>query len=209
MAIDIEQSPSRHRRLAKAISPDRRRHKRVSLTLLGRFMRANRQEYPCKLIDISVGGAALMSPVSVEDGEEIVVYLDCLGGLEGKVVRQIPGGFALKLSATPHKREKLAAQLTWLINRDELDHGESRRHERVVPRNGSSNLKLEDGVSIPCQVADVSISGAAIATDARPPIGSEVWLAKLRSRVVRHHDNGIAVRFVDIQQPTALRRYFG
>lgn len=209
MAIDIEPSASRTERFARAVEPDQRRHRRVPLTLLGRFMRANRQEYPCKLVDISVGGAALMSPVSVEDRETIVVYLDCLGGLEGTVVRQFAGGFALALNATQYKREKLAAQLTWLINRHELEPGEARRHERVAPRNASSSLKLADGLSIACSVIDVSISGAAIATDARPPLGSEVWLAKLRSRVVRHHDSGIAVRFVDIQQPTALRRYFG
>ncbi len=209
MATVIEQPTPRTRPFPQGAVQDQRRHKRVALTLLGRFMRSNKQEYPCKLVDISVGGAALMSPVSVDDGEAIVVYLDCLGGLEGRVVRQIAGGFAIELNATPHKREKLAAQLTWLINRNELDPAEARRHERVAPRNPTSSLKLQDGLSVPCQVIDVSISGAAIATDARPLVGSEVWLAKLRSRVVRHHERGIAVRFMDIQQPTALRRYFG
>lgn len=195
--------------IAALIEPDRRRHRRVPLTLLGRFMRSNKQEFPCKLIDISVGGASLMSPVSVEDGETIVVYLDQLGGLEGVVVRQFPGGFALQLSTTQHKREKLAAQITWLINRHELDPTEARRHERVVPRNPSSSLTLADGTTRPCQVIDVSISGASLATDLRPAINDEVLLGKLRSRVVRQHGQGIAVRFMDIQQPTALRRYFG
>ena len=56
---------------------------------------------------------------------------------------------------------------------------------------------------------DVSISGASIATPARPEIGTEVILGKLRARVVRHHADGFGVRFLDIQNPTALRRYFG
>lgn len=209
MVPEIEQPLPPTDPIAARIEPDQRRHRRVPLTLLGRFMRANKQEYPCKLIDISVGGAALMSPIQVEDGEAIVVYLDQLGGLEGKVVRQFPGGFAMVLSTTPHKREKLAAQLTWLINRSELDPADARRHERVVPRNPSSHLALEDGSTFPCQVLDVSISGASIATDVRPPVGSEIALGKLRSRVVRHHEQGIGVRFLDIQQPMALRRYFG
>lgn len=209
MALEFQQAPSPAEPLAARLVPDQRRHRRVALALLGRFMRANKQEYPCKLIDISVGGAAMMSPVNVDEDERIVVYLDCLGGLEGTVVRVFPGGFAIKLSATQHKREKIAAQLTWLLNRHELEPTEARRHERIVPRNGASNLKLEDGVEVPCQVLDVSISGASIATDLRPPVDSEVMLGKLRSRVVRHHGQGIAVRFLDIQQPTALRRYFG
>jgi c-di-GMP-binding flagellar brake protein YcgR len=56
------------------IVPDRRRHKRVSVTMLGRFMRENKQEYPCSLLDMSVGGAAIMAPVTVEIGEHVVAY---------------------------------------------------------------------------------------------------------------------------------------
>lgn len=188
---------------------DRRRHKRWPLTLLGRFMRASKHEYPCKLNDISPGGAAMMSPVAVEVGERIVAYFDHLGGLEGTVVRTFDGGFAIGLTATQHKREKLAAQITWLINRSELDGIEARRHERHVIDNKTAVLKLGEGLSIECTVLDVSLSGASISTNARPPIGAEVLFGKLRSRVVRHHDNGIGVQFLDIQEPDALRKYFG
>ena len=65
------------------ITPDRRRYKRVELNLLGRFMRASKNEFPCRLIDVSVGGAALSSPVTVEDNEQMGDYFDHLGGLEG------------------------------------------------------------------------------------------------------------------------------
>jgi hypothetical protein len=56
---------------------------------------------------------------------------------------------------------------------------------------------------------DVSVSGASVATDARPDVGSEVTLGKLRAKVVRYHEQGFGVQFLDIQNPTALRRYFG
>lgn len=200
---------SRTQALTSRITPDRRRHKRVVITLLGRFMRANRQEYPCKLIDISVGGAAMMSPTAVEMGERIVAYFDQIGGLEGRVVRQFEGGFALQFSATQHRREKLAAQLTWLVNRHEMNGFAERRHERVVPKNSSSSLKIGDEMPVACQILNVSISGAAIATEMRPAFGTEVLIGKLRGRVVRHHEQGIGVEFLDIQAPTALRRHFG
>jgi len=191
------------------IVPDRRRHKRVSIAMLGRFMRENKQEYPCRLLDISVGGAALMSPVTVEMGERVVAYFDHIGGIEGAVVREFEGGFAFKIQATQHKREKLAAQLTWLANRTELTDIDDREHERLTPTNGLSSLHLAEGIVLNCRVLDVSISGASVATPARPEIGTEVTLGKLRARVVRHHPDGFGVRFVDIQNPTALRRYFG
>lgn len=190
------------------ITPDRRRHKRIAVTLLGRFMRESKEEHPCKLIDISVGGAAVTSPVSVPLGERIVAYFDHVGGIEGEVVRELEGGFAFKIHATSHKREKLAAQLTWLANRNELEDEASRRHERIAPNVGESTLHLAEGIVLTCRVLDISISGASIATPARPDIGSEVLLGKLRARVVRHHPQGFGVQFIDIQNPAALRRYF-
>jgi PilZ domain len=190
------------------IVPDRRRHKRLSVTLLGRFMLQSKEEHPCKLIDISASGAAIMSPAAVRVGERVVAYFDHIGGIEGLVVREFEGGFAFQFNSTKHKREKLAAQLTWLANRSELV-ADGRRHERVTPKNGNSTLHLSEGITLTCRVLDVSISGASIATPARPEIGTEVVLGKLRARVVRHHPQGFGVQFIDIQNPTALRRHFG
>ena len=195
--------------LASRVTPDRRRHKRVAVALLGRFMLANKQEYPCKLVDVSVGGAAMMSPVDVAEGERIVAYFDQLGGLEGTVSRVFEGGFAMALIATQHKREKLAAQLMLIINSDGNAAVGDRRHQRIIPRQPKSNLQLADGTNAACEVLDVSISGASIATPMRPAMGDEVVLGKLRGRVVRHHDRGFAIEYMDIQNPTALRRYFG
>lgn len=209
MAIQTAPYAHRAQAIAARITPDRRRHKRVSVALLGRFMRANKQEYPCKAFDISVGGAAMMSPVPAELGERIVAYFDHIGGVEGVVIRVFEGGFALQFNATQHRREKLAAQLTWLINRDKVPGIEERRHERIVPKNSSASLKFAEGVAVPCQVLDVSISGASIGIENRPALGTEVMLGKLRGRVVRHHEAGIGIEFLDIQAPTALRRYFG
>lgn len=195
--------------IASRITPDRRRHKRVELPLLGRFMRSNRQEFPCTLRDISVGGAAMNSPVDVDHGEKIIAYFDNIGGVEGDVVRSFEGGFAIRFNSTQHRREKLAAQLTWLVNQDKVDGLAERRHERIIPKKSSASLKLSDEEILNVQVLDVSISGASIAMQERPAIGTDVLLGKLRGRIVRHHEHGIGIQFLDMQAPTALRRYFG
>ena len=69
-------------------------------------------------------------------------------------------------------------------------------------------MTLAEGVTIAVQLLDVSMSGASIATTARPPIGLEVTIGKLQARVMRHHAEGIGVEFIDTQNPTALRRHF-
>jgi hypothetical protein len=202
----------RRKPLAARIVPDRRRHKRIAVTLLGRFMRENRQEYPCRLYDISVGGAAIKAAaVDIAIGERIVAYFDQIGGIEGEVVRLLPdgSGFGMRLTITAHKREKLAAHLTFLLNRHELDETSERRHERVAPGNGEQSLTLTEGITITCQVLDFSLSGASIRTPARPEIGAEIKLGNLRCKVVRHHQEGIAVQFMDVQSQNAIRRYFG
>jgi hypothetical protein len=195
--------------LVSKVAADRRRHKRVALTLLGRFMRENRQEYPCRLVDISVGGATLNAPVVLGAGERVIAYFDTLGGLEGKVERVFDGGFGLSLLATPHRREKLAANLTYLINRAHLGELDVRADAQERPRNAAQALTLAEGITITCHVIDFSLSGASIATPARPEIGAEIKLGAVRCKVVRHHGEGIGVQFVDVQHANALRRYFG
>lgn len=184
-----------------ASATDRRRHRRVPITLLGRFMRSDKQEFSCKLVDISVGGAAIHTPVDVTHGERIVATFDHLGCIEGYVVRLFVGGFGIELQATQYKRDKLASQITWLMNRHELgDEAEARRHDRVAIANSKqAMLKLDEGVLIPVNVIDFSMSGASIATTARPPIGHEVLVGKLKARVVRHHSEGIGVEFFVVQ----------
>lgn len=185
------------------------RYPRFVVNLSGRFMRASKQEFACHLQDISVGGATLSADVPVGKDERIIAYFDQLGGLEGDVASTFGGGFTMRLSASRHRREKLAAQITWLVNSHELSGAEARRHERISVARQDSALKLAEGLVVPCDLHDVSLSGASIGTTARPAIGSEVHLGKLRARVMRHHEHGIGVQFLDIQEPEALRRYFG
>src|SRR5450631_3594830 len=127
------------------LSEERRRFQRVQVDLLGRYMLADRREFPCQVINMSPGGIALIAPVSGQPGERVIAYIDHLGRLEGIVARQFLNGFAMTISATPRKRDKLAAQLTWLANRSILNLPEDRRHGRVVPRDPNTIIVLPDG----------------------------------------------------------------
>ena len=182
---------------------ERRRHQRVRVNLLGRYMLADRREFPCQVVNMSPGGMALIAPVGGNVGDRVIAYVDHLGRLEGKVTREFEGGFAISISATPRKRDKLAAQLTWLANRDILNLPEDRRHGRIVPRNPMSRLILPNGINIACRIIDLSLSGAAIAVSPSqlPPVGAAVTIGKTPGRVVRHIDEGFAVEFTRLLHP--------
>ena len=191
------------------IVPERRRHRRVPVTVFGRFMREDKQEYPCQIINMSAGGMAMLAPVVCQDGERIVAYLDNLGRIEGVVVRNFEGGFAMRILASLHKRERIANLLTWLTNQKALGLGEERKHERVVPRINASKLIVPNGDVHNCRVIDVSLSGASVACAVKPEIGTVVILGRMRGRVVRHHDEGVGLQFVELQDPDSLARTFG
>ncbi len=188
----------------RSLSEEHRRFQRVKVNLLGRYMLIDRREYPCQVVNMSPGGMALIAPVSGQPGERVIAYVDHLGRLEGHVARVFENGFAMTISATTRKRDKLAAQLTWLANRHILGLPEDRRHGRIVPRNPIARLILPNGLNVSCRIIDVSQSGAGIATDQRPPIGTLVTLGEVQGRVVRHLEDGFAIEFTRLQHPDFL-----
>ncbi|MBL8574252.1 MAG: PilZ domain-containing protein [Hyphomicrobiaceae bacterium] len=183
---------------------DRRRHQRVGVNLIGRFMLEDRREYPCQVIDMSPGGAGIIAPVTAMLGERVIAYIDHIGRIEGQVARLIKGGFAMTINAPVRKREKIAAQLTWLANRHELNLPEDRRHERITPRNPFTQLTMTDGRTYRCRIIDISLSGAGLAMEVKPAIGSPVTLGKVKGRVVRHLEEGVAVEFAALQTEEGL-----
>jgi hypothetical protein len=190
------------------IHGDLRRHRRVPLELGGRFMRANRSEHDCVLKDISVGGACVASEQPVAMTERIVAYLEHLGGLEGMVTRVFNGGFAFQFKVTEHKRENLAAQIMWLLNREEFPDELGRQHERIATTGRKTALRFDDGMIIDVELLDYSVSGASVRTPARPAIGEEVVISKIRSVVRRHHPDGLGLQFLAVQDQAALRANF-
>lgn len=186
------------------LSEERRRFQRVRVNLLGRYMLSDRKEYPCQVTNMSPGGMALIAPVVGQPGERVIAYVDHVGRLEGVIARHFQNGFAMTIGATLRKRDKLAAQLTWLANRHILGLPEDRRHGRVTPRNPAARLILPNGTNVAVRVIDISQSGVALATEHRPEIGAPVTIGKTAGRVVRHLEDGIAIEFTRLQHSDFL-----
>jgi len=192
---------------AKKPQPEQRSFQRVSVNLPGRLMVASHDEYDCTVLDMSPGDAAFQCTARPRIGERIIAYVDHLGRIEGTVAIVNDTGFAILLNATDRKREKLAAQLTWIANKHELGLPEDRRHNRLTPRNTSTDLTLDDGRRYPCRIIDLSLSGAAVDIDVRPALGTPVQLGHMKGRVVRHFQEGVAIEFSSVQSKEALTAF--
>jgi PilZ domain len=188
------------------LESDRGRFQRVQLSLLGRCMFHDGQECPVQLVAISPGDAEFVSPSSSEVGARVIAYIDNIGRIEGSILSATEHGFVMSISASQRKRDKLADTLTWLANRHVLNLDEDRRHLRRTPKRSEANIVLADGTTHPVRVIDMSLSGAALSTTLRPPLGSPLKLGRLGARVVRHFDDGVGIEFLRLLSDAAIEK---
>src|SRR5436190_22896283 len=84
------------------------RFQRVKVSVLGRYMLADRREFPCQVLEMSPGDAVVVAPVAGGVGERVIAYLDHIGRIEGQISGESEGGFVMEVAASPRKRDKMA-----------------------------------------------------------------------------------------------------
>ncbi len=182
---------------------ERRQFLRVQVELPGRFfLPSDNSEASCRIIDLSPGGAQVTSDVVPAADQPVVLYIDNFGRFEGTVARPGEGSFAVRFHCSAMKREKVAEQLILYMNRGLVDDAVVRRHDRT-PTGGFARFTRANGDIVACEVLDLSLSGVSLKTDARPPLGEVVLIGHTAGRIVRHHENGIALEFVIAQAEKA------
>jgi len=77
---------------------------------------------------------------------------------------------------------------------------------RIVPAQSHSTLTLADGANHECFIVDMSVAGAAVSAQLRPPVGTPLAIGACVGRVVRHFSTGFAVKFVEKQNQHSLDR---
>ncbi len=177
-----------------SLSPEeRRRHRRVDLALKARVLKADGEEEPCLVINISVGGALLKAVNPPQAGEKVVVYIDDMGRYEGHVIRSAKHHFAVDYRGKRAKTKRAADSLTYALNTRHM-----LLERRVNPRirqDQATVLTLASGETIACEILDISLTGASVAIDPRPPLGALVSVGQMSGKVVRRHEKGVGVVF--------------
>jgi hypothetical protein len=182
---------------------ERRQFLRVRVELAGRlFLPADGREARCQIVDLSPGGAQIVSEIVPPADTQVILYIDGFGRFEGAVVRPSDSSFGVRFQCSTLKREKIAEQLTIYMNRDLVEESVVRRHDRA-PTKGFARFTRANGDLVSCEVLDLSLSGVSLKTDARPPLGEVVLIGQTAGRVVRHHEGGIAIEFVTAQPDKA------
>jgi hypothetical protein len=76
--------------------------------LPGRLLLADRREFACTIVDVSLNGVGLLARERGAIGDTVVVYAGEYGRIEGRVVRHFDGGFAIKLNGVSRAAEALS-----------------------------------------------------------------------------------------------------
>jgi hypothetical protein len=174
---------------------ERRRFRRMPLEITGRLLDPFGREHDCRTADISPGDTRIVSDLAPAVGERVVIYLNGFGRVSGKIARKCgEGEMAVIFDFSAHKREKIAEQLTLVINK-ELGVDENLR---PAIREGAQTVRLEfeTGESYEGEVVDFSLAGITIKSKRPPPLlGVWVRVGNVYGRVARLVEGGFAVDF--------------
>lgn len=176
-----------------ASADERRRYRRVDLALKARVLKADGVEEPCLVVNISAGGVLLKAVNPPQAGDKVVVYIDDVGRHEGYVIRSAKHHFAVDYRSRPKKAKRAADSLTYALNNKHMRLG--RRVNPRIKTDEPTVLILENGDMLVCEILDVSLTGASVAIDPKPPLGAAVTVGRMAGKVVRVHEKGVGVVF--------------
>jgi hypothetical protein len=172
---------------------ERRRFRRLPIAITGRLLDASGREHDCRTADISPGDARIVSDVLPNMGDRVVIYLSGLGRVSGRVARKCSESeMAVIFDFSAHKREKMAEQLTLVLNKD-LGIDEDMR---PTLREGAQSVRLEfeTGEAYEGEVVDFSLTGITVKSKRPPPLlGVWVRIGTVYGRVARLIEGGFAV----------------
>lgn len=174
---------------------EKRKFQRIELAVPARFLCRGGEEMVGHLMDISQGGLAIATDARPPLGAETVLYVEELGRMQGKVVRHLAAGFAVEFEASDAKRERLAARLAWIADKDGAEPPPSEITLSPQP-TGPARFTLDTGEELECRVLDMSVDGVWLQVSPRPPIGEIIQIGRMKGRVSRHHQSGVAIEFL-------------
>jgi hypothetical protein len=175
---------------------NRRKYERHEVDLAVRFISQKDLEACGKITDISEGGLAMMTNAAAEVGDSVIIYPEGLGRIEGVVRRRTENGLAVEFCISEKQRAHLAKRIQSAITGvPYIRLLENRGHGRMTLTLSSEACVGPCGKPFPCEIIDLSPSGALIKSQEQPKIGSDIRIGAIRGFVRRHTPDGFALQF--------------
>lgn len=128
-------------------------------------------------------------------GERVIVYIDCLGRVDGEIVSHTDRGFRLSIEMLDTKRTALMELVKIMKARIAAGQPIGRRHDRIVPVSCKVDITDFSGLTRPAEIIDVSRSGVALRVQGLQ-IGDVIRIGERTcGGVVRLIDGGVGVQF--------------
>jgi len=154
-------------------------------------------ERNCTVSAIDPDSALFHGMAPLPEGTPVVAFIEEIGRIDGRAgERDSDGGLWLSFGLRGARRARFIRHLRWLVRREQGLAAAERRHTRYEPRQASARIVLAGGREQPCEVLDISLSGAGLRARVRPSIGSPVTLGRMKGRVVRFFEGGFAIEFL-------------
>lgn len=193
-AVELDERKARI--IARAETDDRRWH-RMRVSLNGTCLTAGKAAHGCTVTEVSAGGVKLTTEAPAGLNERVVLLVDGLGRLEGRVRRVVRDGFAISLRCSDRKRERIIECLTWIAHEQGVPAGDQRRSPRF-PVQGQTGVEvLESGECFSAGMIDISATGMLLTAKQPPEIGAKLRVINRHAIVVRRDGEKFAVHFSD------------
>ncbi len=175
---------------------EQRQYERIRVSFSGKlFVTAESSTVDCTVVDLSAGGAGVRCADAPPLHTFVVLYIDGMGRYEAVALRYVDRVLGLQFQCREAKRKRLIEKLNLYVQQGVTSVTHLRAHERV--RHASALFFTRpNGDQIRCDVLDISLQGMSLKTNGRPPIGELIQIGRTFGRVVRHHEQGIGVQFV-------------
>ena len=181
---------------ALAATVNRRKYQRSAVSLDGRlFMPAENSDQPCRILDLSAGSARVACKDVPPPSTFVMLYVEGFGRFPAVATRYHDGAIALRFDLSDARREKLTAQIRTYLEAGIAGATAPRRHKRVTAP-AAGRFRRPSGEEAACSIRDLSLKGAFLETECRPPLGEVISVGPYRGGVIRHEPKGIAIQFI-------------
>ena len=187
--------------IAQHLSDDRAEYERVRTALAGKmFVPTEDMTLDCQIVNLSAGGARIQCEAPPPRHIRVVLYIEGFGRFEAITTRYVRDELGLRFVGTEEKRQRLLQDIASFINGGVTRATQLRRHVRTastsfgyfVPSSGEFCL---------LQCTERLIARDVASNERTSSHWRDREFGCTRGRVVRHHENGIAIQFLGVEKP--------